>query len=160
MGIASGLCPSGILREAMPQQNVEIIRGLYERFNREGIDAVTQLAEPNIEFVPPHNWPDAPTLHGIDAIARMASDWIETFDEFRIDAECFIDPGEDRVVVFVRDRGRIHGTATEIDNAFIHIWTLRAGKIVRWQSFTDEAQAREAAALEEWPRAVHRVGRL
>jgi hypothetical protein len=150
---------SEILPGPMSQENVEIIRALYERFNREGIDAVTELAEPNIEFVPPPIWPDSPTLYGTEAIVEMASNWIETFDGFRIDAERFIDPGGDGVAVFVRDRGRIHGTDTEINNAFIHVWTLRDGKIVRWQSFTDQVQALEAAGLEEWPRDGVRVGR-
>ena len=133
----------------MSEANIELIRTLYERFNRGGLEAIVELADPDIEFVPPPIWPDSPTLHGTQAIIDMATTWIESFDDFRIDPERFIDAGADRVVVYVRDRGQIPGSDTEIDNAFIHVWTLRDGRIIRWRSFTEEEQALTAAGLRQ-----------
>src|SRR5215216_2464293 len=40
--------------------------------------------------------------------------------------------GGQRVLVYVRDRGRIKGSDTEINTRLIHVWTLTAGKIIRW----------------------------
>ena len=133
----------------MSEENVEVVRRTYEAFNRGGLDAVTDLAHPDIEFVPPPIWPDSPTLRGIDAIQEMARQWIETFDDFQIAPERFIEAGQDQVLVFVRDRGRVKGSGAEIDNRFIHVWTIREGKIAKWESFTDEAAALEAAGLSE-----------
>jgi ketosteroid isomerase-like protein len=72
---------------------------------------------------------------------------METFEGFKVVPERFVDPGGQRVVVYVRDTGRIKGSDTEIDTRLIHVWTLTAGKIIRWQVFADEAQALEAAGL-------------
>src|SRR5688572_20221537 len=101
----------------MSRENVEIIRRAYEAFNRGSLDAVTAMVDPEIEFVPP----DSPRLRGVESVLAMARQWIETFDDFRVDAERFVDPGGDCVVAFVRDRGRVKGTDVEIHNQFIHV---------------------------------------
>ena len=60
-----------------------------------------------------------------------------------------MDPGGQRVVVYVHDRARIKGSDTEIDTRLIHVWTLIAGSIIKWQVFADEAHALEAVGLSE-----------
>ena len=131
----------------MTQENVEIMRRVYEAMNRGGLDAVVPFADPEIESVPPAELP-APTVKGIEAIKNLARQWVETFDDFRIEPERFIDAG-DQVVVFVRDSGRIKGSDAEIHNRFIHVWTLVDGKIIKWQTFTDESQALDAAGITD-----------
>ena len=134
---------------AMSQENVEVMRRVYEAMNRGGLDAVVGFAHPDIEFVPPPEWHAAPTLRGIEPIKEISRQWVETFDNFRIDPERFIAAGEDQVVVFVRDSGQIKGSDAEIHNRFIHVWTLAAGQITKWQTFTDQSKALEAAGLRE-----------
>jgi ketosteroid isomerase-like protein len=124
------------------------MRRAYEAMNRGGLDAVVPFVDPDIEFVPPAELQAAPTLRGTEPIKELARQWVETFDDFRIEPERFIDAG-DQVVVFVRDSGRIKGSDAEIHNCFIHVWTLAAGKIIKWQTFTDQSQALEAAGLSE-----------
>jgi ketosteroid isomerase-like protein len=132
----------------MSRENVEIVRRAYEAFNRGSLDAVTAMVDPEIEFVPPPGLGES-GQRGVESVLAMARQWIETFDDFRVDAERFIDPGGDCVVAFVRDRGRVKGTDVEIHNQFIHVWTLRGGKLVRWEGYTDETEALEAAGLSE-----------
>jgi len=62
--------------------------------------------------------------------------------------EEFLDLG-DRVVVTLRLRGRGHGSGVEIDALFYEIYTLRDGKIIRMDEFTDRAEALEAAGPPE-----------
>lgn len=131
----------------MSQGNLEIVRRLYEVVNASGIGAVAEFAHPDVEAVPPPNWPEASTLRGREQLEEFARGWMETFQGFKVEPERFVDAGGQRVVVYVRDRGRIRGSDTEIDTRLIHVWTLVAGKIVRWQVFADEAQALEAADL-------------
>jgi ketosteroid isomerase-like protein len=130
----------------MSKQNVEVMRRAYEAMNRAGLDAVVQFAHPDIEAVPPPELPAAPA-RGMEAVKQLARQWVETFDDFKIEPERFIDAGGDQVVVFVRDSGRIKGSGAEIHNRFVHVWTLAAGKIIKWQTFMDESRALEAAGL-------------
>jgi ketosteroid isomerase-like protein len=53
------------------------------------------------------------------------------------------------VLAIVRDRGRAKGSEFAIDNEFAHIWTLREGLAIRFEAFTDKADALEAAGLSE-----------
>jgi len=51
--------------------------------------------------------------------------------------------------VTVRWRARGHGSGVEIDALFYEIYTLRDGRIVRMDEFTDRSEALEAAGLSE-----------
>jgi ketosteroid isomerase-like protein len=128
----------------MSRANVEIVRRLYEAVNTSGIGAAAEFAHPDVEVVPPPHWPEGSTLRGRQQLEAFARQWTETFQGFKVEPERFVDPGGQRVVVYVRDRGRIRGSDTEIDTRLIHVWTVVAGKIIRWQVFADEAQALEA----------------
>jgi ketosteroid isomerase-like protein len=133
----------------MSEENVELMRRLYGLVNDAGLEAVIEFAHPDVEVVPPSDWPGASTLRGRQQVEEFARDWMETFQSFKVEPERFVDPGGETVVVYVRDRGRIRGSETEIDMRLIHVWTLLAGKIIRWQVFTDESEALEAAGLSE-----------
>jgi uncharacterized protein len=129
------------------QENVETVRRLYRAVNSVGLQAVVEFAHPDMEAVLPPYWPDASTVRGVGLIQEVARQWVETFESFEVDPERFLDAGPDRVIAYVRDRGRIKGSDAEIDTRFVHLWTLKEGKIVRWEVFADEGQALEAAGL-------------
>jgi len=133
----------------MSQENVEIVRRIYDVVNVSGLAAVGDFLRADVELVPPPDWPEGGTVKGREQVREMARQWMETFEEFRVEPERYLDAGTETVVVYVRDRGRIRGTDTEIATRLIHIWTLSGGKVVRWQLFTDEGPALEAAGLRE-----------
>ena len=62
--------------------------------------------------------------------------------------EEFVDAG-DRVVVALHLRGRGRGSGVEIDARFFDVYTIRDGKIVRMDEFTERFAALEAAGLRE-----------
>jgi ketosteroid isomerase-like protein len=132
---------------AVSQENVEIVRRLYETVNDAGLEAVIEFFHPDAQVVPPPQWPEASILRGREAVQEFARQWMTAFDDFEVEPERFIDSGGDQVVAYVHDMGRIAGSDAEIDLRPFHVWTLTAGKIVRWQLFTDEAEALEAAGL-------------
>ena len=55
----------------------------------------------------------------------------------------------DRVVVTVRLGGRGRGSGVEIAARFYDVYTLRDGKIVRMDQFTERSEALEAAEPSE-----------
>ncbi len=131
----------------MSQENVEIVRRAYEDFNRTG-QLDRELLDPDCEFDPSGVLPDVGVLKGADALRDLLRQWSEAYEDFRIEAERVIDAGNDRVVAFVRDGGRLKG-GEEISNQFTHVWNLRSGKAVRWSTYTDRAEALEAVGLSE-----------
>jgi uncharacterized protein len=131
----------------MAEENVEIVRRLYEVAEQGDIEAAIALVDPDIEVIPPAEWIQGETLRGRDKAQDFAIDWRTAFEGFTVEAERIVDGDGDRVLVYAHDRGRIPGSTTEIDAHLFHIWTVKAGKVIRWQVLTDEARALEAAGL-------------
>jgi ketosteroid isomerase-like protein len=100
----------------MSQENVEIVRRIYDVVNVAGLGAVDDFFHPAAEVVPPPIWPEGSTLRGREQVREFARQWMETFEDFKVEPERYLDSGREGVVVYVRDRGRIKGSPTEIDN--------------------------------------------
>jgi ketosteroid isomerase-like protein len=70
------------------------------------------------------------------------------FSDARAEINELIDAG-DRVLVGTTARGRGKQSGVESGWHLWHLWTLRDGKIVRGEGFTDRDEALEAAGLPE-----------
>lgn len=130
----------------MSQENVELARTIYDRFNR--------LGEPPWEFFHPDAEFDATNvvgfgvLKGREQVVPALRDYAAAWDDWRMEPEEFIDGGE-QVMATVLDRGRLKDTGDEVHNRFFNVLTFRSGKVTRWKTFTDRAQALEAAGLRK-----------
>ena len=134
----------------MSQENVEIVRQVYELLERRDWDSMGDLFDPNVEQ---HG-----TVGGVEEgnVARgfrqVRQIWEqeddEIWDEHRLDPQELIDAG-DRVVVFQREyqRGKSSGVELVVDTA--SIIDLRGGRVVRMQGYMDRAAALRAAGLPE-----------
>jgi ketosteroid isomerase-like protein len=130
----------------MSQENVELVRSALEVGAARGFDAVSDLCDPNIECSPPANSPTAGTFRGLDEIRALISEWRDQFEDFGFDPERLVDAG-DRVVVFGHQHGRGRASGVDISESQVHVYTLRDGRILRWQMFHDPRLAFEAAGL-------------
>jgi ketosteroid isomerase-like protein len=130
------------------QENVEIVRRTIEAFNGDGVEAALQYLDPEVEWLAPPEWLEERLYKGHDGIHRLASQWSENIDEYRLDPERFIDAG-DAVVVLLFARGRIPGGAAPIEQKLGYVWEVRDRKGVRIQVYFSWEEALEAAGLEE-----------
>jgi uncharacterized protein len=81
----------------MSQENVEIVRALYDTFNGGGAEAVRKLLDPDVAFKEPPEQPGATTFHGVDAVIEGFGKWSENWESHRIEPERLTDLG-DRVL--------------------------------------------------------------
>jgi len=51
----------------MSQENVELMRRMLDASNRRDRSAYLALLDPDIEWLPPKEWPEASTIHGREA---------------------------------------------------------------------------------------------
>jgi ketosteroid isomerase-like protein len=124
----------------MSRENVEIVR----RFLNVGVDEALTYADPGIVWNPIEELP----TQGHDAVRASLAHWKAEWDDYKVMPEEFVDMGE-RVVVTVRLGGRGRGSGVEIDARFYDVYTLRDGKVVRMDQFTERAEALAAVALSE-----------
>ncbi len=124
----------------MSHENVEIVR----RFLVVEVDEALTYADPGIVWNPIE---ESPT-QGHDAVRASLARWKGEWDDYKLMPEEFVERG-DRVVVTVRLGGRGRGSGVEIDARFYDVYTLRDGKIVRMDQFTERSEALEAVARAE-----------
>ena len=116
----------------MSQENVELVRGIYDALARGDLYSTTVYQGPEAE---PQIWHEMLSVFGqID---------VEVEVEQLIDAT-------DQVVAVIREREvgrRTRGPPAE--RTHLAVWTLANGKVIKLQVFDDRQQALEAAGLRE-----------
>ena len=132
----------------MSQENVDVIRGLYDSFGRGDVPAVLGQMDQQIEWREAENfvYADRNPYVGPQAIlegvfARLGSEW----EGFTVTPEEWLDAGN-HVVVLGTYTGRHRETGREVRAQFAHVWGVRGGRVVRFQQYTDTKQFAEAVA--------------
>ena len=124
----------------MSQENVEIVR----RWVLDPDPANMSDVDPDIVWNPV----DEAESQGHDAVRASLARWKGEWDEYDQTAEEFVDIC-DRVVATMHFHGRGRGSGVETDARFYGVYTVRDGKIVRMDEFTERSEALEAAGLRE-----------
>ena len=133
----------------MSHENVEIVRALFEAWGRGGLDALAEFWDARIDWRAAEGaLDDAGPIHGVDAMRAYVQDWLDDFDELRVEAEELIDAGE-QVVAVQRISGRAKASGIKTDIRYAVVYTIRDGKIVRGREYWERAQALEAVGLRE-----------
>ena len=77
------------------------------------------------------------------------AEYLHAFSDLRIEAESIIDLDDNRVLVLSRHTARGKLSGVPIDHEIGDLFTLRAGKVVRYDCYWDRAGAMQAAGREE-----------
>ena len=131
----------------MSQENVEVVRAVYEAYNADDMDALRELYHPDLVMHHVEGWPEPGPSVGREAVLREVEQLREAWEGDTLEPVAgFIDSG-DRVVV--RDVWRGAGQGPEADMEFTRVFTIRGGKIIGIEIFWDHAEALEAVGLSE-----------
>lgn len=128
----------------MSAQNVELVRAMYEAYERGDFEAALATMDEEIEWSEPPDNPGATTFRGHEGVQQSLRHWIGAWDDYRYEIDELVDCG-DRVLACTHQFGRGKGSGIEVSEEIFSVWTVRGGRIVRQQMFRDRAQAMEAA---------------
>ena len=137
----------------MSQENVEIVRRMFEAFrNRDWTTALEPVHPDEIEMDVTRS-----PIEGLNGVYKGREElaffwglWLEAWGEQEIEEPELIDAG-DQVLFWVTShkfRGRASGVTVDFP-AYAWLVTVRDGKIVRATIYMDKGEAREAAVLPE-----------
>ena len=133
----------------MSQENVEIVRRLYERWATG--DFPPDVFDPDVEHS--RIGAETPDMEGrwvgLDAFSNAVREYLQPFSDLCIEAERIVDLGGDRVLVLSRQTARGKQSGVPMTNQLGDVLTLRDGKIVRYDSYWNRAEALEAVGLSE-----------
>jgi ketosteroid isomerase-like protein len=131
----------------MPEQeNVDLIRRLYEAFGKGDINTIIDhLASQFVwRFDAPSSVPFAGDFKTPDEVRRgFFGSLAETQKDQAVKPEEFI-ARDDNVVVIGRYSAVVTATNKRIDVPLVHVFTIQNGKVTRYLNFTDSATIAEA----------------
>ena len=131
----------------MSQENVEVVRAVYEAWNVGDMDALRETYDPGVIVRPVEDWPEPGPFVGREAVMRQWEQQREAFDTDAVEPiGDFIDAG-DRVLV--RFAWRVTGQGPVANVEMTAIFTVREGRVSGTEFFWDHAEALEAAGLSE-----------
>jgi ketosteroid isomerase-like protein len=136
----------------MSQEDVEIVRSLFEAFNRGDIGAGAKLMDEGVVFdvrgMELENEDFARVYFGPEAVGDFWREWLPAWTDMKVEIRWIRGVGE-RVMVWLHQRqvGRASGLPVEFSVAWDILF--RDGKVVRMAFFRDERKALEALGLSE-----------
>jgi ketosteroid isomerase-like protein len=133
----------------MSNENVEVVRRLFDAQARNDVDTIRELYDPSIQWDDVSGlWGDWGARRGRDGIRDAFASWFEAFEDVTFTAEDFLDAGE-HVVVVTRIRGRGRGSGLVVDQSITLLWTLSGGRVTRVGGYRERSEALQAAGLSE-----------
>jgi ketosteroid isomerase-like protein len=136
----------------MSQENVEVVRRMYDAVARRDAATVLTFYDPDVEWDitrrPIGGLVGGGVYHGHEGLRSFFRKWYEAWESIEENLEELIDAGE-HVITVVTSRGRGRASRVEVETRGAAVWTIREGKIVRVVWFPTSEDALEAAGLRE-----------
>lgn len=126
----------------MSQENVKVVREMYEAFAKGDVPTVLAALDPQVEWWEAENfiYADKNPYVGPNAVLegvfmRIVQDW----EGFEVAPEDVLDAG-DTAIGYGHYSGVYKKNGERVKAQFAHFFTFREGKIVQFQQYTDTAQ--------------------
>jgi uncharacterized protein len=132
----------------MSRENVGVVRSVYEAWARDELPGPAHLLDAQIEYVNPPGAVEPGIRHGLDAFSQAVRDAFDGWETWQIEPERFV-PAGDRVAVVVHYRAHWRVSGVDVEAHESALWTVRGGKVVRYEWFHGPNDALEAAGLRE-----------
>ena len=128
--------------------NIAFVQSLYAAFGRGDVDTIIAGMSPDVDWVNvgrPSDYASLGPRRGTGEV-RAFFDLLARETDFAEFSPNDFDAVGDKVFVEGHSRMRLKAGGPEVDTDWVHIFTLRDGKVARFRDFTDTAQTAEAAA--------------
>jgi ketosteroid isomerase-like protein len=133
----------------MAQQNIEIVRRVFEAFNNEDIERIVEFMHPDLEVeIPAELSAEPDTYRGPDGIRRYFRSFGDALEEVRFEPERMWESGQS-VVVDLRLTARGRQTSIPVEQRSTGVWTIRDGRVVSVRAYGLRSEAFAAAGLRE-----------
>jgi len=123
------------------QENVALVKRALAAFGGGDLQTFLNFFSDDAELHHPMStviWPWAGTQHGHARIEEAAAGVTAVLEFEQFEPREFIAQGN-KVVVLVFERVRSKATGRVVDNDYVHVYTVRDGKIVQFYVYEDTA---------------------
>lgn len=124
--------------------NTQTIQALYAGFAAGDMPAILADMAADIQWTEAEGYPYAGTFHGPQAIVdgvfiKLATEW----EGYQAVPDRYVSEGED-VIALGHYSGTYKATGKSFRAPFVHAWTLRGGKIMRFVQYVDTVLVQRA----------------
>ena len=110
----------------MSRENVEIVRKFLDAFNNEDYAVCLDTIDPDVEWHPPPDIPNAAVALGRDALIANFRDWLGAWDDYRATLEEVREGTGGTVLVIALESGRGKDSGIEVQSRRItQVYGLR-----------------------------------
>lgn len=131
-------------------RNVETVERVVAGWLRGDPSTIELIAE-DVVYVSPQTMTGGGTYHGHEGVLRWVVEWRQEWTDYELSLERITDFG-DKVLTVEHNTATGKRSGVRLERRTFSVWTLRDGKVVRWEGFTTQAEA-EAAAAQRSPAA-------
>jgi ketosteroid isomerase-like protein len=131
----------------MSHENVEFVRRGAEAFVRRQWASMLELFAEDVEWHDPPSLPGATVHYGRGAMKARWEELDEALPGFTIVPEAYFDAG-DRVVVFLRTKGRGRASGIEMERCIAQVFTVRDGLVASVVGYDDRDEALADVGLD------------
>jgi ketosteroid isomerase-like protein len=108
--------------------DIELVRRMLAAYSERGGEGAREFLHPQVEY-DTSTRPDGRVWHGLEGVRRALADWTETWDDFEVDFEDYLDAGEGRVAAPFTERGRAKASGVPVSETGVMVFTVRDGLI-------------------------------
>ena len=123
-------------------EGAKLVASVYAAFTRGDVKALATLLHPRIQARQSPLLPWGGAFQGFQGMMRHVSALVQHLD-WRVDVDEYVEAG-DHVVVIGASRGTVRASGKPFDVRLVHVWSLKDGRVVRYESYIDTAKMLEA----------------
>jgi ketosteroid isomerase-like protein len=126
----------------MASANVDLVRSLYAAWER-GDWSSAEWADPEIEFIGADG-PDTMSVRGIDKLGEAWAEFLDSWEDYRVEAEEYREIDGERVLALIRIGGRGRASGLEVGQVraeAANLFHIHDGKVTRLVLYWDRRRA-------------------
>lgn len=134
----------------MSRENVDIARRGYEAWNRDDMESALRDLDPEVEWLPRLGAAGvrATLYRGHEGVLAYKREVEEALGAIQVEVLSIEDLG-DHVLAHIRASGQGSACGAQVEAEGFHLWTMHAGRAVRFTTYDRHDEALEAAGLRE-----------
>jgi ketosteroid isomerase-like protein len=132
-----------------PRQNVEVTTAAFEAFARGDTEGLLALADPEVVVYMPTTLPNSGTYRGHAGYLQWIGQWLEAWEDFRIEVIAMTPVGRRHVVVDTHQRGVGRGSGIAVEQDMIYMTEIGDGRFVALHLYPTHDEALVVAQQRE-----------
>jgi ketosteroid isomerase-like protein len=133
--------------EQFPGENLEIAKQMFVWWNVGDREPVAETLDPEVEIHGPLSSTKGTPYRGPEGLEQWIADVDEQFEEWYSRPGEWLELNDSRVLILGELHMRGRGSGVELDQPMGWLITVRDGRLLRMDVYTDHDEARRAAGL-------------